>query len=352
MSRRAGCCLILLLATRPATAQNLGRLERMWKDAARASARVDSVALERTRERLDTTRAGNLLVLAPAVLQRTARSIADGAWQKLRGTYGDEIQPPHPPLVAAIYLSDKGPPPYGYPRDATPIAVPSGATTPLLIAQALVAIDQAIRRDFDKPLDRWLQEAVRTDSFENASPELYEDLVTSVSPLARGCYVGDLRACETALGLVPPHDAATEWYDAAGRREVVRHLQLRQSALADLCVGGGVDAACIQILHGPDSVWIAPPLMFASRELVVRTALQLGGPQAFRRLLASAGQPLGHRLELAAGVPLDSLLMRWHATVIATRPVSVDLLAGSGWVALVWALVLGTLVLRSTRWRI
>ena len=344
----------LLLAGSSGAAQNVARLERMWKDAARASSHVDSITRLRESIELDTVRRGNLVVLAPGDLEALAVDVADTTWARLEGTYGDQVKAPrHRPLVVALYRSTKGPAPYGYAPDAVAIPVANGSAQQMAAAQTVIALLNALRTDFDGPFHRWLGVAIRTDTASVARAELYEDLVTSPSPLARGCYVGSLRDCAEALGLIPTQDPATRWYDAAGRRELLRNLLFvtPNDALVKECIDAGVDAVCLRLLRGPDSLRVTPPLAPESRELLVRIALHAGGRRALQLLLDNPGQPIGRRLELAAGIPMDSLVRRWHTAVLATRPASVDLTPGVGWVALVWALVLGTLVLGSSRWR-
>src|SRR5579862_6115595 len=120
MSRRLGVLIpaLAVCLAGPGAAQNLARLERMWKDAAIASARVDSLARVRGRSFLDSVRAGNIVVLAPPDLHAAAATATARAWEQLRGVYGDEIESPAAPLRAALYRSDSGTPPYGFPPDA------------------------------------------------------------------------------------------------------------------------------------------------------------------------------------------------------------------------------------------
>lgn len=355
MSRPGALLFTLLLLAGPSgAAQNVARLEQMWKDAARASSHVDSMTRLRESVELDTVRRGNLVVLTPGDLETLAVDVADTVWARLEGTYGDQLKAPrHRPLVIALYSSVRGPAPYGYAPDAVAIPVAGGSGQRMVPAQALIALVNALRADFDGPFNRWLGVPIRTDSPSVARAEPYEDLVTSPSPLARGCYVGSLRDCEEALGLIPTPDPATAWYDAAGRRELLRNLLLvsPHDGLINECVEAGVDAVCLRLLRGSDSSRVTPPLTPESRELLVRIALHAGGRKALQLLLDNPGRPIGRRLELASGVPLDSLVRRWHTAVLSTRPVSVDLTPGVGWIALGWALVLGTLVLGSSRWR-
>jgi hypothetical protein len=358
MCRRRALLLlaVAVAAARPATGQALARLEREWKEAEAASARVDSLARLRMRALLDTVRAGNLIVLAPSDLAPVATAAAPRAWMRVLAIYGDEAHlTGNRPLVVALYRSDSGPPPYGFPSDA--LGVPVGPGPPnadRLVAQLGIALPNKLRTLLDSQLNRWVSAAITAASPDSAPAGAFEDLVTEPSPLARSCYVGSLSACGTALGLVPPHDAATEWYDAPGRRELVHQLVRDpvEGVWFDQCLEQAVDAACLHVLRGPDSVHTRAPLMAGSRDLMVRIAVTLGGPHAFHRLLASAGQPLSRRLEIASGVSLDSLLSRWRSTVMAARPASVVLTPGLGWVALGWALALGALVLGSSRWRV
>ncbi|HKR55135.1 MAG TPA: hypothetical protein VJS20_02465 [Gemmatimonadales bacterium] len=356
MSRGFGICLLLTVAGVRGAAQtprNLERLRRMWESAAAASGRVDSLARLRLRIGLDSIRAGNLVILAPAELHALATAIAPRVWTRVEAVYGEDARTTTGALVVGIYYSDSGPPPYGFPIDAVPVAIDPAASEERNAAQVETRIPDKIRARLDPQLNGWLSQGITLRPARYASPDLYEELVTSPSPLARSCFVGDLTACRSALGLAPAIDAATEWYDAPGRRALVRNLRRdpQNPVWYEQCVEQAVDVACIHILRGPDSIHTSAPLNAGSRELLVRLALAEGGPLAFHRLLGSAGRSLKQRLEITSGVSSDSLLGRWHATVVANRPEPVMLTAGTGWVALVWALALGALVLRSSRWR-
>jgi hypothetical protein len=356
MSKPAWLCLLLTLAGTHGAAQtphNLERLRRMWENAAARSGRVDSLARLRLRVGLDSTRAGNLVILAPAELRSLAAAIAPQVWSRVEAVYGEEARTKAGPIAVGIYHSDSGPPPYGFPVDVVPVPVDPAARDDQNARQVEMRIPDALRARLDPQLNHWLSQAITLRPASSAPSDLYEDLVTSPSPLARSCYVGDLTACRSALGLAPARDAATDWYDAPGRRALVRNLRRdpRNPVWYEQCVEQAVDAACIHILRGPDSIYTTAPLRSGGRELLVRLALALGGRQAFHRLLGSAGRPLEQRLETTSGVSSDSLLVRWFATVLANRPEPVMLTAGTGWVALVWAIAFGALILRSSRWR-
>src|SRR5690348_6871377 len=361
MCKRMGLvCLLAVAAGSRLAGQNLERLRKMWVDAAAASARVDSLARVRLRIGLDSVRAGNLVVLTPRELRPLAAPIAPVVWTRLEGVYGEEARSADGgPLVVGMYQAVDGPPPYGFPLDAVTIPVAPGSSPGRVEAQLALRLPEKLRERLDPALNGWVSKAISLQRADSAPPDLYEDLVTSVSPLARGCYVGDLAACRSALGVAATRDAAMEWYDPGSRRVLVSNMVFvrdvrreRDPSWYDQCVAQGLDAACLRILHGPDSVHLAAPLGAGGRELLLRIALAAGGAHAFHRLLVSAGQPLTRRLEITSGVPLDSLLARWHSVVLATRPQPVVLSAGTGWAALLWASLLGALVLGSSKWRL
>lgn len=356
MSKGLQVCLLLTLAGARGAAQtprNLERLRRLWEDAAAASGRVDSLARLRLRMGLDSVRAGNLVIITPADLRPLAAAIAPRVWTRVEAVYGEEARTKAGPIVVGIYHSDSGPPPYGFPVDVVPVPVDPAARDDRNTRELEMRIPDELRSRLDPQLSQWLAQPITLRPASSAPPDLYEDLVTSPSPLARSCFVGDLTACRAALGLAPARDPATDWYDAAGRRALVRTLRRdpRNPVWYEQCVEQAVDAACIHILRGADSVHTTAPLILGSRELLVRLAVALGGPVAFHRLLGSAGRPLEQRLSITSGVSADSLLVRWRSTVLMNRPEPVMLTAETGWVALVWAIAFGALVLGSSRWR-
>ena len=94
------------------------------------------------------------------------------------------------------------------------------------------------------------------------------------------------------------------------------------------------------------------PLGYEARTTLVHLALQLGGRDAYRRLLANPADPLAARLTAAAGMPLDSVIARWHGQVMASRPTTVLLPAWAFVVAMGWTALFAVCGLRSTRWRV
>jgi len=114
----------------------------------------------------------------------------------------------------------------------------------------------------------------------------------------------------------------------------------------------GADAACSQLLRSLPRGTIPRPLETESHRLLAHIALRIGGRAAYGRLLADSSAPLSERLAHAAGVSLDSLISRWHAEVLAARPVAVTVPRWGVPVALGGIVVLAACGLRSSRWRV
>jgi hypothetical protein len=93
-------------------------------------------------------------------------------------------------------------------------------------------------------------------------------------------------------------------------------------------------------------------LGYDARATLAHFALRLGGRDAYHRLLASSTMPMADRLAVAAGTSLDSLVARWRAQVIASRPATVLLPTWAFAVALGWTAFFAICGLRSSRWRV
>jgi hypothetical protein len=91
-----------------------------------------------------------------------------------------------------------------------------------------------------------------------------------------------------------------------------------------------------------------PPAVHLS---LVQLAVRTGGRDAYRRLLASGGQPIAGRLAQTAGVPIDTLLDHWRRRVIHDRPAPVAVPFGVVGAGLGWILLFGLCGVRSSRWR-
>ena len=219
-----------------------------------------------------------------------------------------------------------------------------------LARQSIASMRALMDRDLQAWIGNYGTSARRPSSFTAT----FEELATTPSPLGRRCLVGDVAACTQALAMREPDDALWRWYEADYRRAFVRSKRwaLRPGApeLYDACRNGS-DHACDAVLRSASRVVVEPPVRSASRHSFVAVALELGGPDAFARLLDGAGRPLDERLSAAAGVPIDSVAAAWQARVAGAAPQRAGFPATTAASALMWILFFAFLSSRSTRWR-
>jgi len=76
-----------------------------------------------------------------------------------------------------------------------------------------------------------------------------------------------------------------------------------------------------------------------------------GGRRALGRLAHGASRSLSQRFALAAGMPVDSLILAWRRAIIEARPKPVTIAPARAWTALGWIVLMGLMAFRSSRWR-
>ena len=365
----------LLCAGRPATSQTtaalraeLDRLRQERAAAIAAARRGDSVRALGIR--LDTIRAGALTVLAPWPAGPSARAATARAWRLLQGRFGDGadvlegvefvVQPALGLDVVPLARGTRVHP-LLIPREASGRSSPADAAIEIDVDTATLARWIASRAAAevaahqDTAFRNWLRGNIDAESDDTRRlGGAYVELVTEPWTAVKRCYLGDLDGCRRALGLVPERDPLDQWYDAEDRRRLVAtaapdDFRFRPAGERASCVEGNADA-CTALLRRLPARSLEPPLRTGPRALM-ELALDLGGAGAYDRLMESPNRPIVERLAAAAGVSQDSLLMRWHARVLAARPRPVTLTAAGAWAAFGWVLALGALALQSTRWR-
>ncbi len=358
--RAVWLALAALLAAGPVRGQDQGvlrtriaRLEHLLKGAAAAAARADSLA-RRGAPPHDTVSVGALRIVAPAGLGPETRAGIATTWSLIDSAFGTAAGV----LVKRPFILVLSP-------DRSGLVRASGTATPVLTTGTAADVEQrllwaasmAIAAQNDSALTTWLQGVLVPNRHPTQERRgVYIGLVTAPSPAGRRCYRGDLHACRSALGLVPAADALEDWYDPLRRRSLVRELETLDEVRADprlfsACVQDLSDVACVAVLRRVPPAAFPPPLPSAARYSVLRTAVELGGRQAYARLVAGAGETMEARLTSASGVSGDSLMRAWRAAVFDARPEPVTVEPRAGWVALAWGLAFALLSLRSTRWR-
>lgn len=211
-----------------------------------------------------------------------------------------------------------------------------------------VSAMEALNATHDSLLTPWVGVSVPLVEPPRLRGRVYVHLVTSPYQLARSCQIGDLRACARALGIEQPVDFSG-WFEPAERRRLAGTEPWGQ--LYRSCEKAGYIPACDSVLAADPSRVLLPLGDADSRASLLLTLLELGGSEALARVDAARGAPLPDRLAAGAGVPLDSLLRRWHASILAARPLPVTVRSRDAATAMFWFVVLLALALGSTRWR-
>ena len=354
-------CAALAVAA-PAAAQDPAALRDQLERLRREQATALAAARQSDRERLagvlvDTVRAGVLTVLVPHAISSLARAATAEAWRTLHARFGDAVGA----IAGTEFILQQAGAPDIVPRapnDRVRSYVVNPQTTTDVLARWLAihgASDISIRQDV--ALRGWIGTTVSafSDSTDRDAG-VYVELATRPWTAVKRCYVGDLDGCRHALGLVPAMDLIDQWYDAEDQRRMIATLWDNRSgnrwsgtpAERDACVDGGDVGGCRALLRRLSPV--EPPLPSGPRALV-GLALDLGGPGAYDRLVASPDRPIADRLEAAAGVSDDSLIATGRARALVARPQPVTLNTAGAWAAFAWVLVLAATALRSTRWR-
>lgn len=188
------------------------------------------------------------------------------------------------------------------------------------------------------------------------------ELATYPSLPARGCLVGELRACETALALTGEPAPLQAFYDPSLRQALAARWLTRnragavteeQLAAVRACAGGGDDAACLRFLGDREvGASMVEPGPAQLRALLVRFAFSFPADSAARAEAAYApGLSIRTRLERASGLSFQELLRRFHDHLAERRPAPMAPSSGMLWSASLWFIAFGALSLRSSRWR-
>ncbi len=360
----------LLIPPRAALAQTAAEARAAAEHLLEAY-RVNMAAAERinrAEQRLrqsDTVEVGALRLVVRQADRSIAEAAASLAWPVIHGRYGSmgDLLKQHPIMVFSFDSTAKE---YGASVSLPDRSVTTqnfGAGPARLSAGLLRYADMLLWANADSALRIWYPSAPDPglEAFVTAE-RVYLELVTSLWVQARSCLIGDDRACSEALGLRRVDDPLIESFDPPGRRVLAERLAESREGQRlvmrhQACLDDADDGACVALLRAalgdsgrydafrlPDAVGDAP------RRALVAEVTRLGGPEAWGRLLASAGQPLEARFALAAGVPPDSLMRVWRRTLIAARPTSVNVSAGTLLTALLWFALGLAFAMRFSRW--
>jgi hypothetical protein len=323
----------------------------------------------------ETLQVGHLTVLTAHALRPVVEPAALQAWPVIEERFGSTSLLLEQRAVI-VFTPDSGKS-YSAVQAAgggRPVTSQDLGSDPKAIAAALVRFASLnIWELSDSALRSWLPGALELTSDLGQQREwAYYNLVTSPTTAAGSCLIGNLGACEEALGIVTSGNPLTRLYDASGRRALVHRFgaSLNRRPLQLLyynCVSENSDAACHEILQsaldtGFIRKWhledvpglvgeLPPPLGSSARSTLLAVMADLGGRGAWSRLVEAAELPLERRLASGAGVPIDSLVSAWRSGILRARPSPVALPRRTAWATLFWATGICVLGMRSSRWR-
>lgn len=349
----------------------LARMERtrdsllvLWREARDLEALQDSLAHAASVGRLDTIDIGAIRIITNRS-KLPLREAAEAYWPVLDSLYGDEAQQlrQHPLVLQAIR------PDTGRRRDWVAVGVGLGQRaeywgSPVDERTDVEGLINIFRANLnvgapDSAIRVWLPGAVYPPIFglTTEARDAYIGLVTSRFQVSQRCLEGDLPSCKVALRLddrnpeelLKAFTTGEQRYLVQMMEGVFRHNR-NLSGLAECRAGS--DTACGELLRSAAPAQLPQPLLSESHKLLVHLALQRGGRDAYRRLIADSTASLAMRIESSAGIPIDSLIAAWRTAVVAARPEPVSLPAGEALATLGWVVLMGYFGLRSSRWRL
>ncbi|MFN8652503.1 MAG: hypothetical protein U0133_11405 [Gemmatimonadales bacterium] len=325
-------------------------LAQLWKEADALADLADSLASAPVIPPTDTLRVGGLLIIT----NRTplpVRAAAERAWPVIDSLYGSAASR----LATTPYYVQATDP------DSTRLSprwwgtqIPWDRTVKetadlLALYVPMPPTDQAYQH--------WAGNNLRpsTRGWLVDMGESYVALVTSHYQIGQQCFLGRLDRCRTLLELDSVFDPLRVYPTLEERQKIARLLYVAydQAGLRAEVVPclSGVDAACKAAVTKLPKEQLPKPASPLLRAALAQLAVKIGGRDGYSRLMADSLAPMSVRLSGAAGIPLDSLLSRWHDEVIAARPRPVAIPPFGVAVGLGWGLVLGLVAVRSSRWR-
>lgn len=294
---------------------------------------------------------GDLMVIADYPDSIPLREAVGRAWAMLASTYGTRATAlVGQPIRLSVMFSNRQPI-----TDFNARRVPRNVSVDEL-ERTLLGI--AGQPPVDRRFSSWLGNTVHP-VFDTAAERsaVYLQLVTAGSAATR-CFQDHLDACAAALQLSEDSTFYLTVFDAVERRNAVVRAsspaRLEPAALATYsrCVDRRVDSACVGFLRSLGAAQVPQPLSSQARNLLVSTALSLGGNGAYDRLMADSTAPVTVRLARAAGVPIDKVVTEWRTQILTARPASEGVPLRGTIFTLAWVGLIATGAIRSTRWRL
>lgn len=352
----AGCLLAQSQAEYRARVEALAPI---WRRVSAEFRHEDSLRVQALPK--DTLRVGVFTILASPSLRELGRTAAAEAEVALRGRFGESAEEVRTHRFTLTWPTDGR-------IDSTVVEIAEiDSLGRLAQSSGVAATSEAVRGSlaqrgsriltdrFGQGFTQWLHGSIPTDTATHGDwVGVRIDLVTSAFQMSRECYAGNIRSCERALGVTDESEPAREWFSPAERRDMVQQdsyrLRRGQEDAFEQCVIHKVDAECLMLAAQIPIREVQVPLGPASRQSLVRLAMQIGGAQAYARMRRALGTR-GGQLEAASGISIDSLVREWRAGAVMTEAQQTTMTPGLALMSLVWVSACGGLALGSSRWR-
>ena len=326
-------------------------LLRSWREAQMLADVADSLERVRATAGADTIAVGGLRIITnPSPLP--LRAAAERAWPVLDSLYGSAAVDlsEHPYIIRAVDPDTSTRRPILHVGIELPWDHDLRATT-------MVLLTTVSPPHFDHALSDWLGGPLRPTVSQDPGHAVFVELVTAPWEAVRRCFLGDLSRCEDVLQVDDSVGLLMRWYLTPSEREALvtnsfNDYFARTAAPTLQRCRLHQDPACTALLQSLPAGTLPRPLTQAARLLLIREALRAGGREAYRRLVADSSAPIGTRLSRAAGVSLDSLVMRWRDRALASHSLPVALPWWATIAALGWTALFGFCALGSSRWRL
>ena len=321
----------------------MDRREARVKEARRRAAASEA--------RVDTSFFGGAMVLTPVDQAEVTREVFSAVWGEHYAHLGSS-----PSLARSTFV-------FQWTDDPVAIHVEGDASRLSLDRwTSRSRVDEAVHAMFGAAMSHDVRvDATRVGGWLRGNPfipvpmeRVYRRVATTSSEATRACLAGDAAACGSAMGLGTEQtvEQLQTWYTPAERRALVassiqagnRHWETDRRA----CLTDGVRCEALMIRY-PYADWA--PLETDARISLVAYALEVGGEDAWARLVEDPEMNPSEALAHASGVAVGDLLQGWQQRLVEHRPDTfADLLPGTGRTVL-WTLFFAGMALRSTRWR-
>ena len=326
-------------------------LARLWEEANALANLADGLAHGDYPGNVDTLGVGSLRIIHNASAL-PLEAAAERAWPLIDSLYGSAARglEQRPYLIHAI-----DPDSQARTRPTWGIVIPWDKSPKELSDLLLVYVPMG---PADAAFKAWYGDAVRpsTRGVRFDLEQSYLSLVTSHYGVGQDCFLGSIESCRSVLGLDDPADPIRLFRTPAERQEAAKGMaptyRENEFRAAFMPCIAGADSSCVTMLRLLRPAQLPRPVAAIARQTLMSLALRLGGRDSYVRLMGDSAAPMPARLSATSGLPLDSLLSVWRASVIASRPKPVAVPPFGPLVGLGWAAVFGVCALRSSRWRV